>query len=352
VELEKNLMNKLKIGFFNSFLAVAFGLLITSNALAAVSFVSASSTATLVKTIDQDNERVFVFGGIASGESTTLTFSTDSTCPGIAMTGGAEFTTNWNCAAGAISATVTNRGGMSFGPSPEGNQGTFYVTFSDPPTPPGMSSPAAMLSGIQISVFGDVSSWNLSGDANASGATFGVYLSGTQGGEAHFRMDLPKTAVQFLGGVLGLYVGGKPDPFATVINNNDGSAEVAVDIKELQPEASRPAELAAMAKPLMVSKKITTGTRSLSVAFSATSVKAGKSASLAMCSGAAFVAGDKVPVKLTLGSKSLPIKKSFTLNATGCGVTSIKLKSVTPGSLTAKVSYKGQKAKATLKVIK
>lgn len=325
-------------------------LLITDTARAAVAFVSATNSANLVETVDDNGNSVFVFDNIADGQPTVLTFSTDTSCPGVAMTGGAEFTENWSCAAGVITATVTNRGGMSFGPSPDGNPGTFYVTFSDPPAPPGSDTPPSELSGIQISVFGDVSSWDLSGEAGDSGATFGVELSGTKGGEAHFRMDLPEPAVTFLGGVLGVYVGGKPDPFAAVTTHDDGSVSIDVDIASLKSAGISSAKPSVKADT--VTKKITTGARALGISFNKSSVKAGKSVKIAMCAGTDFVAGDKVPVKFSVGGQAASLKKSFTLDNSGCDQTTVKLKSIQTGTLSAKIKYKGDNAKATTKVAK
>jgi|GEM_PF-5423649 len=53
-------------------------------ARAAISFVSGTNSATLSAVIEDGGEKVFIIDGIAAGESTTLTFSTDSSCPGVA----------------------------------------------------------------------------------------------------------------------------------------------------------------------------------------------------------------------------------------------------------------------------
>ena len=324
-------------------------LLVTSNAFAAISFVSATNSLNLVETVDDNGNSVFVFGGIADGDSSVLSFSTDSACPGVAMTGGAEFTANWSCESGVISATVTNRGGMSFGPAPEGSPATFYVTFSNPPAPPGQDAAPAELSGIQISIFGDVSSWDLSGEPSSSGGvTFGVELSGTSGGEAHFRMDLPQAAVTYLGGVLGVFVGGRLDPFATVTTNDDGSVQLKVDIASLSTSSRASAKPGTKASS--VTKKITTGERSLGIGFSKKSVKSGKSVALAMCTGKVFTAGTKIPITFTVGGKRVGITKSFKLDSKGCARTTVKLASVSRGTLTAKISHKRKNAKATIKV--
>ncbi len=328
--------------------AVLTGLLVTTSAFAAISFVSATNSASLVNTVDVGGQRIFVIGGLADGDSSVLTLSTDSDCPGVAMTGGAEFTADWSCVGGAISATVTYRGGMSFGPAQEGSQGTFYVSFNNPPTPPGMDSPPAALSGIQISVFGDVDSWGMSGDMSSDGVKFGVELSGPSGGAAHFRLDLPQPAVQFLGGVLGVFVGGKADPFATVTTNNDGSASIVVDITTLSSASA--AKLGV--KTSTVTKKITAGARSLSLGFNKAAIKTGKSITMAMCAGTTFTAGDKVPVAFTVGGKAAGIKKTLTLDSHGCARAALKLKSVKVGTLTAKISYKGARAKTSIKVSK
>lgn len=318
-------------------------------AFAAISFVSATNSANLVSTVDDNGNTVFVFSGIADGESSVLNFSIDTTCPGVAMTGGAEFGSPWTCASGVITATVTYRGGLSFGPGTPENAGTFYVTFSDPPAPAGSDTAPAALTGIQISVYGDISSWNLSGEMTDSGALFGVELSGEAGAEAHFRMDLPQVAVDFLGGILGVYIGGKADPFATVSTHEDGSASIAVDIAAL---TSSKGALVTRASKKSVTKKITAGERTLSVGFDKTSAKSGKSVNIAACAGTDFTAGDKIAAHFTLGSTALSLKKNIVLDATGCGQASVKLKSVSAGTLTAKVSYKGKKAKSTLKVTK
>lgn len=333
-----------KIKYY-SLAALLSNILISSDAFAAVTFVSATNAASNTQVFDERSERVFVFGGIADGDSTVLTFSTDSSCPGIAMTGGAEFSANWSCTGGAITATVTNRGGMSFGPSPNGNPGTFYVTFSNPPTPPGLDSAPAAMFGIQISVFGDVSSWDLSGDVSGTGVVFGVELSGTQGGEAHFRMDFPQAAVAFLGNILGVYVGGKPYPFASVTTNSDGCVSIDVDIDNLTGSSSS-SKIATKAN--IVTKKITTGARTLGIGFNKTSVKLGKSASLAMCAGTTFKAGDKIPVKFTIGSKAASISKTLKLDSKGWATSSVSTKSISTGTLTAKVVYKGSSAKGTI----
>lgn len=321
----------------------------TSDASATISFVSATNSAVLSETVDDGGNPVFVFDGTAEDGSTVLTFSTDSACPGVAMTGGAEFGDRWTCNDGVITVTVTDRGGLSFGPGPEKEPGTFYVTFSNPPTPPGADSPAAALSGIQISVFGDIRSWDLDGSITSDGALFGVELSGPEGGDAHFRMDLPQAAADFLGGVLGVFIGGKPDPFATVVTNEDGSVSIDVDIVKL---VSAKGFVSGKAEPKIVTKKITAGERSLSIGFDKLSAKTGKSVAIKACAGTEFASGDKLAAQFTLGSSALSLRKTLTLDSTGCGRGSLKLKSVQPGKLTAKVTYKGKRAKATLKVTK
>ena len=324
-------------------------LLLSPAAHATVSFVSATGGATLANTIEEGSAQVFVFGGIADGESTVLNFTTDGACPGVAMTGGAEFGAVWSCADGAISATVINRGGMSFGPATDQNAGTFYVTFSNPPAPPGSDTAPAALSGIQIALYGDVSSWDLSGEATESGAQFGVELQGDQGGEAHFRMYLPSAAVEYLGGVLGIYVGGKPDPFASVTSNQDGSVDIMVDIASLSAGSSQSAGVFAASE---VTKKITAGARALTVGFNKTSVKSGKSVGVAVCAGTEFTAGDKVAIAFSVAGKAAGIKKSLKLGSAGCAQSTVKLRGVKVGTLTAKVSYKGGKAKGSVKVTK
>jgi hypothetical protein len=343
-------MNTTKAKFIALLVTALSCALFVQSSYAAVTFVSATNSVTLTNTIDEDNERIFVFGGIASGDSTELSFATDSACPGVAMTGGAEFTTNWSCAAGVITATVTYRGGMSFGPGPEGPPTTFYVTFSNPPTPPGLDSPPAELSGIQISVFGDVSRWDLSGEMSSSGVTFGIELSGTQGGEAHFRMDLPQAAANFLGGVLGVYVGGKPDPFANVTTNDDGSVSLDVDIASLKSANGNNSKVGSQGFTEATSK-ITTGARTLGIAFNKTTIKTGKSVSLAMCAGTQYKSGAKVAIQFSMNGKSVGLKKNFILDKTGCAKTTVKLKSIRKGTLTAKIKYK-KTAKATIKVTK
>jgi hypothetical protein len=240
---------------------------------------------------------------------------------------------------------------MSFGPGPEGNDGSFYVSFGTVPTPPGFTAAPVQLTGIQIAVFGDVDRWDLSGDVSPSGgASFGVELGGPEGGEAHFRMTFPQAAVSFLGGVLGVYVGGKADPFATVVTNDDGSVEIRVDIATLTDTGAAFSGAATSAKRIV--KKITAGPRVLGVAFKGSSVKSGKSAVLAMCAGATFTAGDKVAVALTVAGKPFGVKRSFVLDKAGCAQLAIKQKAGASGTLTAKVSYKGSKVKASIKIIK
>lgn len=329
--------------------AVLGGAAFASDAFAAISFVSAGGGATLVNTIDDSGTSVFVIGGVADGESVDLAFSTDSDCPGVAMTGGAEFASNWRCVDGEISASVTYRGGMSFGPATDENANTFYVTFSNPPTPAGLDAPPAELSGIQIAVFGDVSSWSLTGEVTSAGAAFGAELSGTQGGAVHFRMGLPAAAADFLGGVLGVYVGGKSDPFATVTTNDDHSVAITVDIASLTSAGVSAAKVGTLTSS--VTKKITAGPRKLGVGFNKSSVKTGKSVGVALCAGTDFTSGAKLPITFTVGGKNAGVKETLTLNAQGCGSGTVKFKSNARGKVvTANVKYKGKKAKATVKV--
>lgn len=320
-----------------------------SDAFAAITFGSSSNpAASLLTTIDDNGNTVFVIGGLADGESTDLTFAIDSTCPMVAMTGGAEFGAPWDCTGSVITASVTYRGGMSFGPATDELAGSFYVTFSNPPAPPGSDTAPEAFDGVQISLYGDISSWDLDGGVTEEGATFGVELSGTQGGEAHFRLYLPQAAVAFLGNILGVSVGGKPYPFATVTTNEDGSVTLAVDIEALKGEAASSSRRVKQQK--VVTNSIVAGARTLGVGFGKSSAKSGKAVSIAMCAGAEFTAGDKVPVKFTVGGKSAGIKKSFTLDSTGCAQTTVKLKAVRAGTLTAKVNYGGETARGTVKV--
>ena len=331
------------------FIAIIFAF-ISGNACAEISFVSASNAANLLTTINDNGNSVFVFNGIADGETTDLFFSINTNCPLVAMTGGAEFSGHWSCTGGVISASVTNRGGMSFGPATDENRGSFYVTFSDPPAPPGMDTAPTAFAGTQIAVFGDVERWDLSGESTAQGANFGVELSGPQGGAAHFRMYLPADAVSFLGGVLGITVGGKPDPFAAVTTNSDESSDITVDIASLASAKTNSKHPHVNAST--ITKKITAGVRVLGVAFDKTSVKTGKSVTLAMCTGTEFTAGESVNVKYSVGGKAIALKTKLTIDNSGCAKASVKLKSVSIGILTAKVSYKGKNAKSTLKVTK
>jgi hypothetical protein len=327
--------------------ALLAGLTFTSPALAAISFGSATNGATLVNTIDDNGTPVFVIGGVASGDSTTVSFAIDSTCPGLIMTGGAEFSGDWSCAGGTISATLISRGGLSFGPGSPDNAGTFYVSFGDAPAPPGASAPPSELSGIKIAVFGDVNRWDMTGEQAAGGARFGVELSGNEGGSAYFRLDLPAAAVNYLGGVLGVFVGGKADPFSAVVNNDDGSASLRVDIARLSSSSSS-SGVSALART--VTKKITTGARSVSFAFKKTSVKRGGNVAIAMCAGSTFTAGDKVKVKFTIGGKAARPKATFTLGASGCATSSVAVKNTARGTMTGQVVYKGKKGKGTIKV--
>jgi hypothetical protein len=319
------------------------------DAFAGISFVSATPSVTLTETIEDGADRVFVFDGLMDGQSATLTFATDTTCPGVAMTGGGEFGPAWTCSNGVITANVIFRGGLSFGPSSEVSPKTFYVTFSNPPTPPGQDAPVAALSGIQLSVFGDINRWDLDGNVTSAGAVFGVELSGPEGGEAHFRMDLPQAAAKYLGGVLGVFIGGKPDPFAAVSENEDKSVSIDVDIAQLT--SARGAFLVPKA-PRTVTKKITAGARTLSVGFDRSSVKTGKSVAIKVCAGEGYETGDTVPARFTLGSSALSLRKSVKLGTNGCGQSSVTLRSIKPGTLTAQVSYKGKRAKTTLKITK
>jgi len=340
---------KLDIKLF-AVLAITSSLVVASVAKAEISFVSASNSVTLEDTIDEGDQRVFVFDNLADGDDSDLVFSTDTDCLGVAMTGGAEFAVPWSCSGGVIAATVTHRGGMSFGPSGGEAPSSFYVTFSNPPPAPGTETPPAELTGTQISVFGNVSQWDIDGEATESGATFGVELSGEQGGEAHFRMYLPQTAADYLGGVLGVFVGGKPYPFATVTTNEDGSVDLAVDIESLKSSSVSSAKLGTKAGT--VTKKITTGEREFAISFAKTTVKSGKSVGMALCAGTDFTAGDKIKAKFSVAGKVLDLKKSFTLDDAGCSTASLKLKSAPAGTLKATVSYNGDKAKGTTKVTK
>ena len=324
-----------------------------SSALADISFsTSSNSSLTLHETLtSDDNSKVFVFKGLADGDAAEISFSTDTDCPYIAMTGGASFSTPWTCTGGVISTSVIYKGGMSFGPATDENAGSFYVTFNTPPAPPGYSSAPTEFKGIQIAIYGDVSHWGLSGDTTENGVSFGVELTGSQGGEAHFLMDLPEAAVTFLGGVLGVSVGGKPNPFATVTTNEDGSVSVRVDIAKLDTSSVQSARIKASKT---VTKKITAGARVLGIASKVGSIKAGKSLSLAMCAGATFTSGDKIPVKFTVGGKANSSLKasSFKLDDKGCATTKLKLPSSISGSLVSSISYNGKKAKTTTKIIK
>jgi hypothetical protein len=328
--------------------AAVLNLTYAAEAVAAISFVGGTNSVILTETINDEGNLVFVFDGTAVGERTVLSFSTDSACPGVAMAGGAEFDAVWSCSGGVITASLVDRGGLSFGPGPEGTPSTFYVTFSNPPTPPGAESPPTALTGIQISVFGDINRWDLDGSMSANGAVFGIELSGPEGGEAHFRMDLPQTAADFLGGVLGVFIGGKPDPFASVVTNPDNSVSIDVDIDRLAAVSG----ISGRSAQKNITKKISAGARQLSVGFDGQSAKTGKRVAMKVCSGSDFASGDKVTPKFTLGRSTLTLKKVITLDSTGCGQTSVSLKGVKPGTLSASVSYKGSRAKAALKVVK
>jgi hypothetical protein len=333
---------------------IAYAVLIFP-AFAAVSFVSASnSSVSLYSTVpNDDGSNVFVMQGLADGETSDFSFTTDTTCPLIAMTGGAKFSAQWSCADGVITASVIYKGGMSFGPGTEESNESFYITFSNPPTPPGFDAAPTQLAGIQISLYGGISQWNLDGEPTATGVTFGIELGGTQGSDAHFLMDLPETAVGFLGGVIGVSVGGKPDPFASVVTNDDASVSIKVDIDNLQSSSIRSIEKVIKSNAV-ITKKILAGERSLSIASSKSSVKSGATLTFAMCSGKTFTAGNKVPLTFLLGNKSNRAFKatSLTLNANGCGTKKIKVAKSISGNLVAKVVYKGTKATAKVKITK
>ena len=320
----------------------------TRSASAEISFLEGSEPVTLTEVIDDEGAPVFIFDGTSDGETVDLTFETDSDCPGVAMTGGAEFIGAWSCSDGVITATVTDRGGLSFGPGSE-DTSTFYVSFGDAPAPPGAIEAPDMLSGIQLAVFGDVNRWNLDGEITPNGAAFGVELSGPEGGSVHFRMELPAPAVEFLGGVLGVFVGGKPDPFAAVTTNDDGSVSIAVDITGT---VATKGLVRARSFQKQVTRKITAGARVLSVGFPKPTAQIGKSTELRVCAGANFTEGDKMPVQLTSGGKALKLKRSITLDSAGCGQSTVSLKGVKAGKVLAKVSYEGQRAQATLTVKK
>lgn len=318
----------------------------SSEARAEISFVSGTNNVVLSETtVDENGDKVFIFDGIAEGESSSLTFSTAGTCPGVAVTGGGEFASTWTCSAGVITASILDRGGLSFGP--QGSSNTFYVIFSDPPTPPG-GAPLTALSGIQISVFGTIRSWSLDGNISSSGATFGVELSGPEGGEAHFRMDMPQTAVEYLGGVIGVFIGGKPDPFASVINNDDGSVSLDVDIAKLVTRAA----LSAQEDQNLVTKKIVAGKRVLNIGFNKTSAKKRQSVIMKVCAGTKYRSGDKIPVRFARGKMALKLKKTIKLDSAGCGQSSLKLNTISPGQVSAYVTYKAKKATAKLLVTK
>ena len=317
-----------------------------------ISFESASNeSVSLFDTIVSDEEQVFVFQGLADEDVSEIVFNIDSDCPLVAMTGGAKFNGNWSCEGGTIAVSVTNKGGLTFGPQTDQPQGSFYVTFSNPPPAPGSDTPPAEMAGIQISIYGDIQSWNLSGEASSAGASFGVELSGPEGGAAHFLMDLPPTAVSFLGGVLGVKVGGKADPFATITTHEDGSASIAVDIASLK--ASSNASSRHRIAAATVTKKIVAGPRALNLAPKKTSAKAGTSITYGMCAGQSYTAGDKIPLEFVLGGQlKKSLKASFKLDAKGCDTASLKLTKGLKGTLVARIKYKGKKASANLKVQK
>ncbi len=324
-------------------------------AFAEVSFSSASNGAvTLHETLtNDDGGNVFVFKGLANGESSDLVFAVDSDCPMIAMTGGAKFTSAWSCSGGVINVSAMYKGGMSFGPGTEDNKDSFYVTFSDPPTPPGSSTVPTALAGIQMSLYGDISKWSLDGKMTSSGMVFGVSMTGTQGGDAHFLMDLPKAAATLLGGVLGVSVGGVADPFASVVTNEDESVSLAVNIDSIQSASIRSGR-AGVKSSKAITKKIYAGARTLSVGAKKSSVKSGTALTFAMCAGKTFTKGAKVPLSFLLDSKT---KKSLpavllTLNAKGCATKQVNIPKLLSGSLVAKVSYKNKTATTKVKVTK
>ncbi len=326
--------------------------LLPSLAHSEIAYDSASNESlSLFDTIDSDGQQVFVFEGLADEDVSEIVFNIDSECPLVAMTGGAKFNGAWTCDSGTIAVSVTNKGGMTFGPQTNQPQGSFYVTFSNPPPAPGSETPPAEMAGIQISLYGDIQSWDLSGEATNAGASFGVELSGPEGGEAHFLMDLPSTAVSFLGGVLGVKVGGKADPFATVTMNEDGSASVAVDIASLKTASSASSRHHIAGRT--ITKKIVAGPRALSLAPKKTTAKAGSSIVYAMCAGQTYTAGDKIPVEFAVGNQvKKNLKASFILDENGCDTSSLKLTKGLTGTLVARIKYKGKKTSANLKVQK
>lgn len=335
---------------FTSFLVLTATFLFSLPASATVTFVGATNSVTLFETLTGDqNEPIFVFKGIAQGEESTITFSTDTDCPYIAVAGGAKITAPWTCAGGAITVSVSYQGGLSFGPATDQNAGSFYIDFNTPPAPEGSNTPPTDLKGIQMSIYGDVSRWNLSGNVTPGGAEFGVELAGEQGAEQHFLMELPLTAVTFLGGVLGVSVDGRPYPFASVTTKDDGSVALAVDIANLQSTSLRRVRAGGSKT---ITKKIIAKQRALGIAASKNPVKSGNSFSLAMCAGTSFTAGDKVQVKFLLNKQSSSSFKNatFVLDQSGCAKRKVKTPSGVSGSLVSKISYKGAKASVTTKL--
>lgn len=264
------------------------------------------------------------------------------------MVGRAKFNSPFTCAAGIITADVTYKGGLTFGPGTDSNADSFYSNFSSSAGSPDTPSPSE-LRGIQFSLYGDISKWDLAGNMSESGTSFGLEISGPQGKELHFLMELPAAAVTYLGGILGLTVQGRPDPFASVVTNEDGSVAIAVDIDNLQASSLTALGLT---ETNTVKKSYMAGKRKLSIASKKRSYKAGKTAGLAMCAGTNFTAGDKVRLSYTLNGAVDPSfrKSRATLDENGCARKSLKLPPEKFGTLVAKVTYAGKSSKGKLKV--
>jgi hypothetical protein len=166
-------------------------------------------------------------------------------------------------------------------------------------------------------------------------------------------MELPSAAVTYLGGILGMTVGGKPDPFASVETKEDGSVAIAVDITNLQATSVRTALLNTRASKT-IKKKYLAGKRKISIASKKSSYKVGATASLAMCAGASFTSGDKATVTHTLNGK---VSSSFrtskvTLDENGCAKKTLKLPRGKLGTLVSKITYKKQSGTGSFKITK
>jgi len=206
------------------------------------------------------------------------------------------------------------------------------------------------LYGTHISVFGEILGFNTDFERSSSGTSIGVTFSGAPASDAHFLFDLSPGMVQMLGGVLGLSVDGKPDPFAAAINNEDGRVNLSLDIDKVKAASV----LGFAGQNNFITKKVATSERKLAVASKSKSAKSCSTLPIAMCAGKLFKKGDKVPLTFTLGGKANKLFKAsfFSLDASGCAKKSLKLPKSVTGNLGVQISYKSKSAKTSVSLSK